>query len=60
MDFGIALVIKKILGMLVTKKRIVGWVSAVAIAIGAGVAGMSTPEFKEAVCSAAIIEPEGK
>lgn len=39
-----------------TKKRIVGWIGAAAIAIGAAMAGMQSKEVKEAVCGAQVIE----
>lgn len=41
----------------ISKKRLIGWVSAAIIAAGAAAAGMQTPEFKEAVCGAPILEP---
>lgn len=56
MEAAVILALKKVFGMFVTKKRIIGWVSAVALAIGAAAAGMNTPEFREAVCSAPVLE----
>ena len=50
--------VKKIGGMFITKKRVVGWLAAVALGVGAVAAGMSNPEFKEAVCSATPISAE--
>lgn len=52
----IPLIGAKLVSMFLNKKRIIGWISAVGLAVGAAVAGMQTPEFKEAVCSAPIIE----
>lgn len=49
--------ITKIASLFISKKRVVGWVSAIAIAVGAAAAGMQTTEFKEAVCGAPILEP---
>ena len=50
--------VKKIGGMFITKKRVVGWLAAIALGVGAVAAGMSNPEFKEAVCSATPISAE--
>ena len=49
-------ILSNIIGMFVDKKRIIGWISAIGLAIGAAVAGMQTSEFKDAVCSAPIID----
>lgn len=46
----------KVVGLFVTKKRVIGWGAAVAMALGAAATGMQTPEFKEAVCGAPVIE----
>jgi hypothetical protein len=51
------LLLKKIGSMFITKKRVIGWVSALALAGGAVAAGMQTTEFKEAVCSAPVLAP---
>lgn len=48
-----------ILGVLIDKKRIVGWAAAVGLFIGAAVLGMQTKDFKDAVCGASIIEQPG-
>lgn len=48
--------VKKIFELFVTKKRVIGWLSAVGLAVGAGMAGMQTREFKDAVCGAQVIE----
>lgn len=50
------LIFKKLADMFLTKKRVIGWISAVAIALGAAAAGMQSTEFKEAVCGAPVIE----
>ncbi len=50
--------VKKIGGMFFTKKRVVTWLSAVLLGVGAVAAGMSNPDFKEAVCSATPISAE--
>lgn len=48
--------IKKLVLAVFTKKRIVGWIGAAAIALGAAAAGMQSKEVREAVCGAQIIE----
>lgn len=53
----IAAAAKKVVGALLGKKRLIAWGSAVALALGAAATGMQTAEFKEAVCSATILEP---
>lgn len=50
------LILKKLPEMFLTKKRVIGWISAVAIALGAAAAGIQSAEFKEAVCGAPVIE----
>ena len=52
------LVFKKIFQAIVTKKRMIGWASALVLAAGAAATSMETKEFKEAVCGAAVIEAE--
>lgn len=47
----------KLVSMFVNKKRVIGWVSALAMAAGAVAAGMQTQEFKDAVCTAPVITP---
>ena len=49
------LIIQKLISAFVSKKRIIGWVSAVVFAIGAVLAGFTTQEFKDAVCGAPVI-----
>lgn len=39
-----------------SKKRIIGWIGAAAIAVGATLAGLQSKEVKEAVCGASVIE----
>lgn len=51
------IILTKIVEMFVNKKRVIGWISAVGIAIGAAAAGMQSQEFKDAVCSAPVIAP---
>jgi hypothetical protein len=51
------IILTKIVEMFVNKKRVIGWISAVGIAIGAATAGMQSQEFKDAVCSAPVIAP---
>ena len=48
--------LKKALLAIFTKKRVVGWIGAVAIALGAAAAGMKSTEVREAVCGATLIE----
>lgn len=47
--------IQKLIEQLIDKKRVIGWLSAIILAVLASVAGMQTQEFKDAVCSAAVI-----
>lgn len=56
MEAGFIYLFKKAFSAVVTKKRMIGWGSALALAVGAGAAGMSTPEFKAAVCDAPVVE----
>lgn len=51
-------VLKRVASVFLSKKRIIGWVSAVALVAGAAAVGMETPEFKAAVCGAPVIEAE--
>ena len=46
----------KIFEAFVGKKKIIGWISAVLLAIGAASVSMQTEEFKKAVCDAPVIE----
>lgn len=48
--------IMKILEQFLDKKRIIGWISAAVIAIGATYVGMSINDFKSAICTAPVIE----
>lgn len=48
----------KILEMFLTKKRIIGWISAAVFAGGAVAVGMKGDEFKKAVCDAPVIQLE--
>ncbi|WP_155722559.1 hypothetical protein [Bdellovibrio bacteriovorus] len=50
-------VIKRVGAMFISKKRLVSWGSAIAIALGAAAVGMQTSEFKEAVCGAPTLAP---
>lgn len=52
----IQLIIGKLVSTFVTKKRIIGWVSALAILGGAAAASMDSKEFKSIVCEAPVIE----
>lgn len=47
---------QKIVGLFVTKKRVIGWGAAVVLAVGAAATGMKTQEFKDTVCGADAIE----
>ena len=49
-------VLKKLFFAVFTKKKIVGWIGAAAIAVGAAFAGMQSKEVRDAVCSATLIE----
>lgn len=50
------MLVQKILEIFLDKKRVIGWVSAGMIAIGAAYVGMSSSEFKDVVCKASVIE----
>lgn len=54
------LVIQKLLEIFLDKRRVIGWISAAMIAIGAAYVGMSTTDFKSAVCGAPVIEVPAK
>lgn len=56
-NFG-PIILQRILSTIITKKRMIGWASAIGLAIGATAAGMKTDEFKSAVCEAPVIERE--
>ena len=49
-------IISRIIGLFVDKKKIIAWLSAGALVLGSAAAGMQTKEFKDAVCSAPILE----
>lgn len=55
-------ILLKIAGAFINKKRVIGWISAAVIAGGAVATGLQTQEFKDAVCSAPVLEklPEAK
>lgn len=48
--------IKKLVEMFISKKRIIGWVAAAGFVVGGAALSMETKEFKEAVCGAPVIE----
>lgn len=50
------IVLSKIVSMFITKKRLIGWIAALGFGIGAAAVGMSSQEFKEAVCGAPALE----
>jgi len=52
----IQVIIGKIVSTFLTKKRVIGWVSALAILGGAAAASMDSKEFKSIVCEAPTIE----
>lgn len=47
-------------GVFLSKKRIIGWVSAVVFVAGAAATAMSSEDFKASVCGAPVIQAEGK
>lgn len=55
-----SLFIQKIMELFLDKKRVIGWVSAAMIAIGAAYAGISSKDFKDAVCTAPVLESPAK
>ena len=48
---------QKIIGMFITKKRMIGWGATIIISLSAAAAGMQTHEFKEIICGAPILDP---
>ena len=51
----IQIIANRLIEAFIGKKKLIGWVSAIGIAVGAVAAGMSSQEFKDAVCSAPVI-----
>ena len=52
--------VQRIIEFFVDKKKLVGWISAIGIAIAAAAVGMSSKDFKDAVCSAPLVSlPSG-
>lgn len=52
----IQVILGKIVSTFLTKKRVIGWVSAIAILGGAAASSMDSKEFKSIVCDAPTIE----
>lgn len=52
----IQMILGKLVSTFLTKKRVIGWVSALAILGGAAAASMDSKEFKSIVCEAPTIE----
>ena len=53
-------ILAKIISVFLDKKKIIGWVSAIAMVIGAAAASMNTQDFKDAVCGAPVIQETPK
>ena len=49
-------ILSKLVSMFITKKRLIGWISALLLGVGAVAVGMDSKEFKEAVCGAPVLE----
>lgn len=49
-------IVQKILTALISKKKLIAWISAALIAVVAAVLGMNSAELKEAICSAPLVE----
>lgn len=47
--------VQRMIEFFINKKKLVGWLSAFAIAVLAAASGMQTQEFKDAVCGAPTI-----
>lgn len=45
-------------GVFLNKKRIIGWLSAVAFVAGAAAVGMQQDDFKAAVCGAPVVKAD--
>lgn len=52
-------IVERLIGVFIDKKRVIGWISAVVIAVSAVAAGLSSQEFKDAVCAGPVIEAPG-
>lgn len=46
-----SIILQKLISMFVSKKKIIGWISAIVIGAVALFAGMSSQEVKDAICS---------
>jgi hypothetical protein len=53
-------ILAAIAGAFLNKKRVIGWLAAVGLVVGAAAAGLPAQEFKDAVCGAPIIQPDTK
>lgn len=51
------LILKKIAGTFINKKRVAGWIGAAVIAAAAVGAGMESQELKDAICGAPLLQP---
>lgn len=49
------ILLERIITALIDKKKIIGWIAAVIIAIVAMVFGMNTAELKQAICDAPTV-----
>lgn len=47
--------VQRLIEFFIDKKKLVGWISAFAIAVLAAATGMQSQEFKDAVCGAPVI-----
>lgn len=57
MNFGVAMILKKLGSLFFTKKRIVGWIAAVVLAVAAVGSGMSIQDLKAAIADAPVLNP---
>lgn len=47
--------LSRIIGAIIDKKKIIGWIAAVIIGIVALVMGMNSAELKDAICAAPVV-----
>jgi hypothetical protein len=49
-------ILAKLASVFLNKKKVIGWIASAAMVALAAAAGMQTQEFKDAVCSAPVVE----
>jgi hypothetical protein len=49
-------IVARLVEFFINKKKVIAWASAIAMLIGGAAASMSTADFKDAVCSAPVLD----